>query len=68
MLENRPAGYGLPTFADLARDVEGHQLTVTRLGPEYYITQSELRHWQLARLCDHLRERYPKRRRDREAS
>jgi hypothetical protein len=67
-MEHRRPDDHLPTLADLAGDIESQQLPVTHLGVEYFVTQSALRHWQITRLCDRLRERYPDGRPDREAS
>ncbi|HEV2236137.1 MAG TPA: hypothetical protein VGR57_05685 [Ktedonobacterales bacterium] len=68
MLEERPADFGPPTYADLAQAIADERLTVTRLGPEYFVRLSELRRWQIERLRAALRRRHPERHPDREAS
>jgi hypothetical protein len=68
MLEDRSASFGPPTLADLAQDIEAERLSVTPLGPDYFVALSELRRWQVERLRERLRERHPGGRPDREAS
>jgi hypothetical protein len=68
MLEDRPTDHIQPTMADLAQAIERRRLFMARLGTEYVATTAELRRWQLEWLREHLRERYPCKRPDKEAS
>ena len=68
MLEEQPVSHLLPTYADLSVDIERGALRATQVDEDYLVSAHDLHRWQMERLREHLRQRYPGSRPDREAS